>query len=430
MTPAGLSAGVSDTSAVLPVKVRMGKSSQTVSCGKDGRPGKPYPDFPLFPHATGRWAKKIRGRLFYFGKWRGAADDGWQAAVQLYQQQRDDLHAGRTPRPIGTNDVTLRELANRFLTDKQRLCESGDIAPRTFADYYSVCERVINYFGAHRFIADITAEDFSAFRAAISKTRGPVALSNDITRVRIMFKWGFDSGLLDRPIRYGQGFQKPSRKTLRLARQARGPRMFSANEIQQMLGSASVALQAMILLAVNCGFGNRDCATLPLSALDLKQGWINHPRPKTGVPRRCPLWAETRKAVKNAIAWRPRAKDEEMAKLVFITSRCKSWAKDQDDNPISKETAKLLKELGLHRPGLNFYALRHTFETIGGETRDQVAVDAIMGHAPDASDMGSVYRERIADERLRAVTDHVRKWLFGTTRSKTKRKSNRRRKAR
>jgi hypothetical protein len=58
--------------------------------------------------------------------------------------------------------------------------------------------------------------------------------------------------------------------------------------------------------------------------------------------------------------------------------------------------------------------LRHTFETIGGESRDQPAVDHIMGHAPQANDMSAVYREKISDERLRAVVQRVHTWLFGT----------------
>jgi integrase len=72
----------------------------------------------------------------------------------------------------------------------------------------------------------------------------------------------------------------------------------------------------------------------------------------------------------------------------------------------------MMNALGMKRPGVSFYALRHVFETIGGESRDQVAVDAIMGHSDES--MAGRYRERISDERLKAVTEHVRKWLAWT----------------
>ena len=74
------------------------------------KPEKPHKDFPLFPHATGLWAKKIKGRTCYFGKW-----DDPQAAVDLYNLQRDDLYAGRTPRR-SQDGLTLATLCNRFLT--------------------------------------------------------------------------------------------------------------------------------------------------------------------------------------------------------------------------------------------------------------------------------------------------------------------------
>lgn len=57
------------------------------------KPEKPYPEFPLTPHPDGRWCKKIRGQLHYFGKWEDP-----EAALESYSQQKDALHAGRVPK--------------------------------------------------------------------------------------------------------------------------------------------------------------------------------------------------------------------------------------------------------------------------------------------------------------------------------------------
>ena len=65
------------------------------------RPKKPYPDFPLSPHPSGAWQKKIRGKIHYFGRWGRVVKgklvriegDGWKEALELYKAHADDLHA-------------------------------------------------------------------------------------------------------------------------------------------------------------------------------------------------------------------------------------------------------------------------------------------------------------------------------------------------
>ena len=48
--------------------VTMSKTDST-TIGFAGKPSKPHPDFPLFPHATRRWAKKVNKQCHYFGVW-------------------------------------------------------------------------------------------------------------------------------------------------------------------------------------------------------------------------------------------------------------------------------------------------------------------------------------------------------------------------
>jgi integrase len=171
----------------------------------------------------------------------------------------------------------------------------------------------------------------------------------------------------------------------------------------------------MILLGINCGFGNADCGRLPLSAVDLERGLIDFPRPKTGIPRRCPLWPETIEALREVLACRPQAQDRKDAGLVFLTQFGRAWHRDASGlSPVTKQLGKLLGKLGIRvKKGLGFYALRHTFRTVADESKDQPAVDHIMGH--ESGHISTHYRETIAESRLRAVVEHVRAWLFPST---------------
>ncbi len=398
---------------------RKRKSSKTT---KNGKPSKPYPEFPLFPHSSGQWAKKIRGRMVYFGL---LSDP--QAALNKYLDEQHDLHAGRTPR-IKDDELTVQYLVNHFLTQKRLLVDSGELAPRSWADYAGTGERIAKAFGKRRLVDDLAGDDFAHYRAALTKKWGPVAIGNEVQRVRSIFKHGYEAGLINKPMRFGPGFKRPSKKTLRKARAAKGPKMFTPFEIRAMAEGAVVVgengpklvqagpqLRAMILLGVNCGFGNSDCGTLPLSALDLEGGWLTYARPKTGIERRAKLWPESVALLREALAKRPEPKDPADCGLTFITKYKSRWDKSSGGkatNPIYWETKKLLLVLGIHRPGLGFYTLRHVTETIGGEVRDQIALNHIMGHATD--DMPSAYREKISDERLAAVAEHIHRWLYNS----------------
>jgi integrase len=372
------------------------------------KPAKPYPDFPLFPHASGQWAKKIRGRMVYFGLW-GDVD----AALANYLGQKDDLHAGRTPRP-DPETLSIKDVANAFLHAKDEARNAGELSPRTWADYHSIMKKMVSGLGKHRAVTSLGPDDFAALKAKLAKRNGPHRMCTLIQVVRCAFKHAYETGTLDRPMRFGPSFKRTSKKTLRLHRAKQGVKLFTAEEVRAMVNGsqvrAGVQLRAMILLGINCGFGNQDCGTLPLTAVNLDRGWVNYPRPKTGIPRRCSLWPETVAALRDALADRSEPKKAEDTGLVFITKYGQPWAKEDNAGPVTQEMRKLLKRLGIngHR---NFYTLRHTFRTVADNAKDQPAADYIMGH--EVAHMSSVYRETISDERLSAVSDYVRTWLLG-----------------
>ncbi len=388
-------------------------SSKIPGGGSGDKPSKPHPDFPLTAHPNGQWSKKIRGKVHYFGVW---ADP--DAALAEFLRVKDALLAGHAiDRGEGS---TVADLCNDFLGYKEAMLKSGEITPRTFSDYVRASRRLTEYVGRELSLSCLTPQVLADFRDSLAGQMGPVSLGNEITRIRVVLKYAYDGGLVDSPIRYGLLFRPPAKRILRRDRQAKPLRLFKAKEVRQLLDEVSGQMRAMVLLGVNCAFGNTDCATVPQAAFDLDGGWVSFPRPKTQVERRAPLWAETIAALQS-VKRRP-VREKEDRGLMFLTSGGRRWVRTKPSpthpdqftviDSVSRQFGKACRMLDLP-PGRNFYALRHTFETIGGELGQQIAVDFLMGHAPASGDMSAHYREHISDERLLAVTDHLRKWLFG-----------------
>lgn len=364
-----------------------------------------------FKHRTGRWAKKCRGKLIYLGK--VADDPDGKTAWKEWLRIGNDLRNGIEPSKE-TAAVSLGQLVNEFLNAKRQLVESGERSERTLTELIAGGRVLCKVLGKTHPADSIGPDDFARVRQDIVKRCGSIRSANQISRIKSIFKWGFENGKIPHLPRYGD-FKKPSAKTIRLERAAKGERLFTRDEVLTLLESANVNMRAFVLLGLNAGLGQADIATLPNHAI--KGEWLDYVRPKTGTNRRAWLWPETIAAVQAAAEASGEPTDPADAELLFRTSYGGCWIrmfKGFNDDRLSEQFRELLKRTGLTGRGLSFYRLRHLHRTLTDECLDWPAANAVMGHTDQT--MSGIYRERVSDARIRRVCEYVRGWLFGSDR--------------
>lgn len=369
---------------------------------KQQKPEKPYPGFPLTANSNGQWCRKIAGKVHNFGPWKD-----WKAALARHNDEYQYLVANQKP-PRG--ELTVAALGNFFLDAKELDVRSGAITQRTYDEYRDAYQLAIQKFGANKPVSMLDPNLFRQLRTDLAEKWGETTTWNAVRRIRMVFKWGYDEKHLATPMRFGKGFSRTSKRETKRVEVETAEKMFEAAELHMLIQTAKPTLRAWILLGINCAFGQSDISELTVDRINLETGWVNFPRPKTGTARKCPLWPETVYAIKGIKRYT--SPTESLANRLFVTKYGAELVRYQNGawvDGVGQVFNKHLVAQGVKRAGIGFYSLRRTLRTVGDEVKDQRAINLIMGH--DDGSMGTLYTQRVSDERLRVVTDHVRNWL-------------------
>jgi hypothetical protein len=132
-------------------------------------------------------------------------------------------------------------------------------------------DRSTGYFERDLQASRIGPEHFQGLRHFLAKKYGPVALGTRIQIVRMIFKYGRKKGLLTKDVDYSDEFNRPSKKTLRAAKNEKGIQCFTPEQIKALLAKAEAQMEAMILLGINGALGPTDLAFLVPEAFDLER---------------------------------------------------------------------------------------------------------------------------------------------------------------
>ncbi|MEM7813091.1 MAG: hypothetical protein AAF532_16565 [Planctomycetota bacterium] len=364
----------------------------------------------LYLHKRGYYCATIAGKKWNFGRDRTSA-----VAAFLSERAYIKAYGKRAPVRVAESPTgrTLGSLCELFLDHQRQRVKAGDLTEGEGVTREQTCARLISWFDADTEVAELGPEVWAAYRVRLADEYAPSTVASYVSRDRQVFRWAYDEGIIDKPPRFGASFRAPREERIRAAAIAKGEKVITPEQWWALEREASTHMRAFLWLGINCAFGATDFGTLEPKAVDLDRMILNFPRAKKSTPRLAALWPETAEAMNEARSNQPPAATNEARDRWFRTRTGRVWKNEGEPNDqVMPVFIKLAGAVG--HPKVRPSWLKHTFETEALKSRDDFAVDLVRGHKE--RHIRRVYRHRIDDpeyvERVRAVTDRVRTWLW------------------
>ncbi len=352
-----------------------------------------------FHKQTGQYYVTRRGKRIYLGADR-------DEAMEKFHRMALGQPTVAVPQADVANTITIKELANRFLTAQQANWRSPQTTLQGYKNWLN------RFLGDHPRLKaeDFTVEMFASWKVSLRRRKyAPESINHFLCAVRALYRFGEDAGLLTKIPRL--------RRVKNESSLCSGPKdkpLYSETHIKTLLDSADLQLRIMILLGLNCGFGPKDIQDLTWD--DIAGERLTLPRSKTGVCQTFLLWPETlnalnelrrkRYALIERLAKRNRNRNRSDHGHVFITRYWKSWNKDA----VSEQFRKLCTNAGV--PCYGFYRLRHCASTAMSQVATPHVHRKFMRHAKLQQ---QVTYTHAPDDQVDLAIEQARMKLLGNT---------------
>jgi len=170
-------------------------------------------------------------------------------------------------------DLTAKELANRFLAAQRANWRNPQGTLKSYKDWIG------RFLKDHRRlrVAEFTVERFASWKLSLKeRVYSAESINHYLSVVRAMFRFAEEMGLMDNVPRLKRVRNEPKRRVGSPEKP-----IYSGADVRKMVSAADVQLRAMVMLALNCGFGPKDIHDLTWQ--DLEGERVTLPRSKTGV---------------------------------------------------------------------------------------------------------------------------------------------------